>query len=107
MVQRISGMSPEKVVQFVERWESLNQFYREAREWEFEVERENERLDREDEEMERQQGGKGKKKVVKRRKVEDFVYHNLKDVGGTRGIKQKLGEKIWEVFMSKDERYTS
>ncbi|GAA5964575.1 hypothetical protein JCM3765_005241 [Sporobolomyces pararoseus] len=103
MITKINGMSPEKSVQFLKRWETFFKFYKEAKDWEKEVQEENQKLD----ELEKNQGGtSNKKKVVKRRKVEDFVVSNLEDVG-TRGIKGKLGAKIWDLFMTKEERYTS
>jgi 5'-3' exonuclease len=96
MVQRIKGMSAEKAVQFLQKWETLAQFYQEAREWEQEIEEENERLG---------DGPAGRGKP-KRRKKEDFVVSNLEDVG-PRSIKGALGTKIWEFFMTEQGRYTS
>lgn len=105
MIQRVKGMSAEKAVQFLSRWETLGKFYEEAKQWEIEVEEENRRLDAE----ERTTGpavGKGKAKAKKRRRKEDFVVSNLDDVR-TRGIKGKLGETIWTLIMTQEPRYTS
>ncbi|GEM07659.1 endonuclease [Rhodotorula toruloides] len=99
MIQRVSGVSAEKAVQFLGRWESPRQFWEEACAHEVEVERENEALEA------ATVGAKGKRQP-KKRKVEDFVFEELDD-GGTRGIKGKLGAKIWELFMAEGERYAS
>ncbi|GAA5940091.1 Mus81p [Sporobolomyces koalae] len=98
MVQRIQGMSAEKAVQFLNRWPTLVQFFEEAKKWELEVEEENANFDRD------QASTTANRAKSKRRKKEDFVVNNLEDVG-TRGIKGKLGERIWDVLMTKD-KYT-
>ncbi|GAA6021628.1 hypothetical protein JCM11491_001244 [Sporobolomyces phaffii] len=103
MVQRVHGVSAEKAVQFLTRWPTLAQFWHEARAWERDVEAENRALDAAGE---RVAGGTAKGPKAKRRKVEDFVVANLEDVG-TRGIKAKLGAKIWELFMTNGGKYTS
>ncbi|GAA5993016.1 hypothetical protein JCM11641_007925 [Rhodosporidiobolus odoratus] len=90
MVQRVNGVGAEKAVQFLARWDTPGRFFEEAKKFEREVEEENLRLDEE--------GGKAAK--GKRRKVEDFVVEELGD-GGTRGIKGKVGARIWDVFMTK------
>ncbi|KAJ8294477.1 Crossover junction endonuclease mus-81 [Rhodotorula toruloides] len=97
MIQRVSGVSAEKAVQFLGRWETPRQFWKEACGHELEVERENEALEAS------AAGAKGKRQP-KKRKAEDFVFEELDD-GGTRGIKGKLGAKIWELFMAEGERY--
>ncbi|BGO91146.1 hypothetical protein NBRC10512_005760 [Rhodotorula toruloides] len=99
MIQRVSGVSAEKAVQFLGRWETPRQFWEEACGHELEVERENEALEA------AAAGAKGKRQP-KKRKAEDFVFEELDD-GGTRGIKGKLGAKIWELFMAEGERYAS
>ncbi|BGP31606.1 Crossover junction endonuclease mus81 [Rhodotorula toruloides] len=99
MIQRVSGVSAEKAVQFLGRWETPRQFWEEACGHEVEVERENEALEA------AAVGAKGKRQP-KKRKAEDFVFEELDD-GGTRGIKGKLGAKIWELFMAEGERYAS
>ncbi|GAA5924700.1 hypothetical protein JCM1841_006389 [Sporobolomyces salmonicolor] len=99
MIQRVSGVSAEKAVQFLKRWETPIQFFEEAVRHEREVEAENAALDRE----EAGAGGGGatkKRGQPKRRRKEDFVTEELED-GGTRGIKAKLGGKIFELFTTR------
>ncbi|GAA6008525.1 Mus81p [Rhodotorula paludigena] len=99
MIQRVSGVSAEKAVQFLSRWETPVQFFDEAKAHEREVDDENRALDA-------AAGVEGKAQpkkrgAPKRRKAEDFVLEQLDDGSGTaRGIKGKLGAKIWEVFMT-------
>ncbi|CEQ40326.1 SPOSA6832_01952, partial [Sporobolomyces salmonicolor] len=99
MIQRVSGVSAEKAVQFLKRWETPIQFFEEAVRHEREVEEENAALDRE--EADAGGGGATKKRgQPKRRRKEDFVTEELED-GGTRGIKAKLGGKIFELFTTR------
>ncbi|GAA5982197.1 hypothetical protein JCM10908_004779 [Rhodotorula pacifica] len=100
MIQRVSGVGAEKAVQFLGRWETPRSFWEDTKRHEAEVEAENRRLDEEEEDARAQNGKpppKGKPKKVKRPKAEDYVFAELDD-GGTRGIKGKLGAKIWELF---------
>ncbi|GAA5876587.1 hypothetical protein JCM1840_000818 [Sporobolomyces johnsonii] len=99
MIQRVSGVSAEKAVQFLGRWETPIQFFEEAVRHEREVEEENAALDR-DEAAAGGAGGTKKRGQPKRRKKEDFVIEELED-GGTRGIKGKLGAKIFELFTTR------
>ncbi|GAA5855271.1 hypothetical protein JCM8547_009011 [Rhodosporidiobolus lusitaniae] len=101
MIQRVNGVSAEKAVQFLGRWETPGRFWEEAREHEREVERENALLNQE-EALQPAGGpkrGAGKKKE-KRRKAEDYVVEEVEDQW-TRGIKGKVGGRIWEVFMTR------
>ena len=99
MIQRIKGMSAEKAIQFLSRWETAVQFYEEANRWEVEIAEENRRLDREEAEG---RGPKGKGKV-KRRKKEDFVVSSLGETTIPRPIKGKLGSDIWALLMTEDK----
>ncbi|GAA6043817.1 hypothetical protein JCM8097_002064 [Rhodosporidiobolus ruineniae] len=94
MIQRVNGVSAEKAVQFVGRWPTPVEFWEEAKAHEAAVEAENKALDESG--TGAGAGGRGK---PKRRKVEDFVVDNLDDVG-TRGIKGKVGGRIWDLFMT-------
>ena len=99
MIQRVSGVGAEKAVQFLGRWETPRAFWEDTKRHEAEVEAENRRLDLvESNIVIGDHGkGKGKPKKVKRAKAEEYVFAELDD-GGTRGIKGKLGAKIWELF---------
>ncbi|GAA5834650.1 hypothetical protein JCM11251_003623 [Rhodosporidiobolus azoricus] len=102
MIQRVNGVSAEKAVQFLGRWETPWQFYEEAKAHERAVEDENAQLDRMEQDVVRE--GKKAKKPAKRRKVEDFVIEELEKAGvggGTRDIKGKVGGRIWELFMTR------
>lgn len=105
MIQRVSGVGAEKAVQFLGRWETPRAFWDDTKQYEAEVDDENRRLDMDEVEAAVPAGkGKGRAKKVKRRKAEDFVFAELDD-GGTRGIKGKLGAKIWELFRA-EGKYT-
>lgn len=93
-MQRVNGLSTEKAVQFVSRWECSVDFWEQTKEHRALVESEN--LAIELEEREAVEMGV-KRKAVKRRKVEDYVVEQLGD-GGPRGIKGKLGGKIYHLF---------
>jgi crossover junction endonuclease MUS81 len=99
MIQRVNGVSAEKAVQVLGKWETPMEFWEGCKAWEREVEEENRRLEKEEE----LQGGK--KGKAARRKVEDYVIETVEDQG-TRGIKGKVGGRIWDVFMSKG-RYST
>ncbi|GAA6061815.1 hypothetical protein JCM10212_001121 [Sporobolomyces blumeae] len=101
MIQRLNGVSAEKAVQLLTRWDTPIRFFEEAKRWEVEVDAENRRLDAEEAAG---RGPTGRAKP-KRRKREDFVTNEIEDTG-PRGIKGKLGGKIWDLFMTKG-RYTS
>lgn len=93
-MQKVSGLSTEKAVQFVSRWECSVDFWEQSREHRSLVESENLAIELE----EREAAEMGlKRKAVKRRKVEDFVAEQLGD-GGPRGIKGKLGAKIYQLY---------
>lgn len=84
MIQRVNGIGSEKAVQVLDQWETPGELWedsvkwREGREWEGE--------------------GMGKKA-----REEDFVVERLGGKGGTRGIKKKLGEKVYELFAARGQ----
>jgi len=101
MLQRVNGLGAEKAVQFLGRWDTPMAFFAEAQKHEREVERGNALLPPE------QDGAPKKRGAPKRRKAEDFVVEELDDgSASTRGIKGKLGARIWELFMT-NGRYSS
>ncbi|GAA5904414.1 Mus81p [Sporobolomyces salmoneus] len=100
MVLRIHGMSEEKAVKFVDRWETLAQFYEEAKVWEQEIEEENRKLDQ----LEREGKGPTGRGKPKRRTKQDFVTSNLVSAG-TREIKGALGAKVWDLIMNDEGKY--
>lgn len=101
MLQRVNGLGAEKAVQFLGRWDTPMAFFAEAQQHEREVERGNALLPPE------QDGAPKKRGAPKRRKAEDFVVEELDDgSASTRGIKDKLGARIWELFMT-NGRYSS
>ncbi|BGP39551.1 Crossover junction endonuclease mus81 [Rhodotorula kratochvilovae] len=108
MLQRVSGVSAEKAVQFLGRWDTPIAFFEEAQAHEREVTRENALLPPE----EAAPAGPGRKRAgaaagAKKRKAEDYVVEELDDGSASaRGIKGKLGARIWELFMTSG-RYTS
>ncbi|GAA5880976.1 hypothetical protein JCM3774_001493 [Rhodotorula dairenensis] len=102
MIQRVSGVGAEKAVQFLSRWETPRAFWDDTKRHEAQVEAENRRLDLVELDAASSVAtgsgkGKGKPKKVKRAKADEYVFAELDD-GGTRGIKGKLGAKIWELF---------
>ncbi|GAA5905022.1 hypothetical protein JCM6882_002420 [Rhodosporidiobolus microsporus] len=104
MIQRVNGVSAEKAVQFLGRWETPWAFWSEAKAHEALVEAENAALDQEEAEGAGAAGGKKGKKPPKRRKIEDFVVEELEKAGaagGARDIKGKVGGRIWELFMAR------
>ncbi|GAA5941798.1 hypothetical protein JCM3775_000108 [Rhodotorula graminis] len=101
MLQRVNGLGAEKAVQFLGRWDTPMRFFAEAQQHERDVERGNALLPVE------LDGGAKKRGAPKKRKAEDFVVEELDDgSASTRGIKGKLGARIWELFMTSG-RYTS
>lgn len=101
MIQRVNGVSAEKAVQVLGKWETPMEFWEGCKRHEREVEAENRETEREEELL---PGGR-KGKAAKRRKVEDYVIETVEDQG-TRGIKGKVGGRIWDVWMSKG-RYST
>ncbi|KAM0787646.1 hypothetical protein ACM66B_003710 [Microbotryomycetes sp. NB124-2] len=93
MVQRINGVSAEKTVQFVERWPTPKMFWDETKKHRQEFGSET------GGNVEGGVGGGGGKS--KKRKIEDFVIDNLPDIG-QRGIKGKVGSRIWALFASEN-----
>ncbi|GAA6051800.1 hypothetical protein JCM3770_004979 [Rhodotorula araucariae] len=104
MLQRVSGVSAEKAIQFLSRWDTPFAFFEQAQAHERDVARENSRLPPEQDAL---GGGKKRAGALKRRRAEDYVVEELDDGSASaRGIKGKLGAKIWDLFMTR-ERYTS
>ena len=100
MIQRVQGLSAEKTVQFLGRWETPIAFWEESAAWRGSIAVENEAMDI----QEAEEASLGvKKKKEKRRKAEDFVADNLDDVA-MRGIKGKLGSKLYHLF-AQEKRY--
>ncbi|ORY88022.1 hypothetical protein BCR35DRAFT_324374 [Leucosporidium creatinivorum] len=93
-MQKVSGLSTEKTVQFVSRWECSAEFWEGTRVHRGKLGDENLAMELEEQEA-REMGVK--RKAGKKRKVEDYVVEELGD-GGPRGIKGKLGAKIYQLF---------
>ncbi|SCV74297.1 BQ2448_6729 [Microbotryum intermedium] len=89
MLSGVSGMSAEKTVQFISRWSTPMQFFAEGSKWRKIVE------------ADPYVAVEGKPAPKKARKEEDFVVEHLEDVGA-RGIKGKLGSKLWKLFQTSD-----
>ncbi|SGY45254.1 BQ5605_C001g00268 [Microbotryum silenes-dioicae] len=87
MLSCVSGLSAEKTVQFIGRWSTPMQFFAEGSEWS--------RIVKEDSFV----AVEGKPVPKRARKEEDFVVEHLEDVGA-RGIKGKLGSKVWKLFQT-------
>ena len=91
MIQRVSGLSSEKAVQFVQRWDTPRQFFDECRAFDLELA------------QERVTGVTGfPEKKNKPRKEEDFVIESLADTG-PRAIKGKLGAKLYHLVSARDK----
>lgn len=88
MVQRVNGVSAEKALQVIRRWPTPLSFFSDAEAHRLEVEEENARLDD-------LQSGKGKSK---KRKAEDFVTEVLGGDAPQRGVKGKLGTRLFHLF---------
>ncbi|KDE02997.1 hypothetical protein MVLG_06497 [Microbotryum lychnidis-dioicae p1A1 Lamole] len=87
MLSCVSGLSAEKTVQFIGRWSTPMQFFAEGSEWS--------RIVKEDSFV----AVEGKPVPKRARKEEDFVVEHLEEVGA-RGIKGKLGSKVWKLFQT-------
>lgn len=99
MVQHVSGVSPEKALQFIKRWPTPAIFYEETKARRLEVQQEEWKSQEDGEDLVVSgSGGKGKGK--KKRKAEDFVFEELGS-DELRGIKGKLGAKLFNLFASK------
>ncbi|KAK4056824.1 Crossover junction endonuclease mus81 [Microbotryomycetes sp. JL221] len=96
MVSKINGVSAEKTVQFVERWSTPVQFWQETKRHR---ETFDENQDGDDDDVGGGGGGGGVKGKKKKRKIEDFVIDNIADIG-QRGIKGRVGSRIWSLFAS-------
>lgn len=83
MIQRVNGLSAEKAVQFVQRWDTPRQFFDECRA--HDVELANERATT-----------AMSAAAKKPRKEEDFVIETLTDTG-PRAIKSKLGSRLYHL----------
>ncbi|KAK4047019.1 Crossover junction endonuclease mus81 [Microbotryomycetes sp. JL201] len=88
MIQKINGVSAEKAVQFVDKWPTPYSFYLATK-----------RHRQQFEAHPSQNNDVGRK--CKQRKIEDFVVDSLPDIG-QRGIKSKVGARIWHLFASKE-----
>lgn len=88
MIQRVSGLSAEKAVQFVQRWETPRQFFDECRAHDQRL-----AIDRAAPDP-HVAGPSGTK--TKARKEEGFVIETLADTG-PRAIKGKLGARLYHL----------
>lgn len=88
MIQCVKGMSAEKAVALVSRWETPRSLYEDVQQHRREDAREQSELD------------DGKPKPKKKVKVEEFIAREL-ETGMTRDVKGALSTKIYNLFSKK------